>query len=364
VIAIGGESASVAVVDAASGKVAARPGPVPIYKTAATPSPDGTTIYFVAADQAGAKLFALDARTHELVLWLSLDSPVSPQQLDGVWIRGRALSLTPDGTRLLVGGAFLSDPTKAVGTEGEVIAVLDVQTRRLVGTVDPLQVRGSVSMAMLPRGAALSAGGVVAIGSRTVHRSARPTLDQLFVIDAATLAVIDSALIAPSRQDSDVLLGQVLASPDGGRAYVTDVAGSIYVYDLVTRRVTRSVRFPNRVSITIAPDGQRIYATNGGNLFDSPGAGVIYVMDADLQPLPTIDLRDHALLDRVTPALGAPVVGSAHPKLYVAAGTSSIGPLFGSQPLRILEVDLHTRELNRAIPLNDFGRAWLFLTHR
>lgn len=364
VIAIGGESPSVAVVDAAAGYVIARPGPVPVYKVAATSSLDGTSIFFVAADQSGAELFALDGRTYTLAPWLPMDSPVSPQQLDGLWIRGRSLALTPDGTRLLAGGAFSSDPRQTVAPDGELIAALDVRTRRVVGTVGPLQVRGPVSMATLPPGSALSGGGVLAIGSRTLYGSERPTLDRLFVIDAATLAVVDSAVIAPAQPASDVLLGQVLGSPDGRRAYVTDAAGSVYVYDLVSRRVTHDVQFANPVSIAIAPDGQRIYATDGGNLTSSPGTGMVNVMDADLNRLPPIDLRGLALLDGVTPALGAPAIDSAGSRLYVAAGTSSIGPTFGSQPLRILEVDLQKRILIRAVPLNDFGGAWLFLTQR
>jgi hypothetical protein len=73
--AIGGEGTSIFVVDPATGRVVARPGPVPFFETSPLLFADGSMLFFVDADQTGTAIFALDASRLRLQRCLDIDSP-------------------------------------------------------------------------------------------------------------------------------------------------------------------------------------------------------------------------------------------------------------------------------------------------
>lgn len=113
--------------------------------------------------------------------------------------------------------------------------------------------------------------------------------------------------------------------------------------------------------IAFSLDGRTIYVTDGGDLFDTPGSGQIAVFDADLNPQPPIDLRTSAAVNGHPPSMHGAAGSSDGRMLYVAAGTPSRGPLYGSQPARLLVIDCSTRRLLRAIPLNDWAPAGIYV---
>jgi DNA-binding beta-propeller fold protein YncE len=153
----------------------------------------------------------------------------------------------------------------------------------------------------------------------------------------------------------------VFPARDGRTVYLTSV-DSMYRFDLVAKEVLARTSLPGLSGgITISPDGRTIYATDGGDSFNSPGSGKIAVFDADLNPQPPIDLGTSAAVNGQPPSMQGAAVSSDGRMLYVAAGTPSRGPLYGPQPARLLVVDCSTRRLLRAIPLNDWAPAGVYV---
>jgi hypothetical protein len=357
-IAIGGESGSVRIVDEGLGRIVAELGPVARYAGPAAAIPGSHTIAFIAVDSSGRTLVGVDAQTQTLTTLIRLDSPVARHQVDSVWIRAGGMAFDATGQHAVLGSAYKTDPDGAVVPDTEFVAVVDLRSGHLMATI-PFQVRGASALAAIAPNAVFPRGGIVALGSRRPLGSVAQTPDMLIVIDAGTFAVVDSATLQASTQVSRNLLRQVVVARDGSAAFITSDDGRVFAYDLVNHVVAHSVQM-SPASLAVAPDGQRLYATNGGSLIDSPGSGVILVMTPDLRIVDSIDLRNLAALDHVVPALGDPLIDDAGTTLFLAAGTSSIGPLFGTQPLRVLRVDLASRKLVSAIPLGDYGGAELF----
>ena len=356
-IAIGGESNTVPIVDEGLGRVVAQLGPVASFKGPSAALPASHTVAFVAADSTGRALIGVDLQIRVLTTLLRLDSPVARHQQDGVWIRGGGLAFGPTGRQAFLGSTFKTDPDAAVA-DTEFIGVVDLQSGHVNAAI-PFQIRGPSSLATIAPSAALPRGGIAALGSRRPFGSVPAAPEMLIVIDAGSFAVVDSAMLEGSTEATSSLLRQVVVAPDGSAAYATSQDGRVFVYDLVRHTVSHSAQM-GPTSLGIAPDGQRLYATNGGTLVDSPGSGVILMMTPDLRVVDSVDLRNMAALDRVVPALGVPVIDDTGQSLFVAAGTSSIGPVFGTQPLRVLQVDLTSHRLVSAIPLGEYGGAALF----
>jgi DNA-binding beta-propeller fold protein YncE len=364
VAVIGGEKPSIAVVDAAAGSVAARPGPMQPFKDAAALAPDTQTLRVVAVGRGGRELVAIDARTLRISSRLALNSPVASHQLDSLYIGGTALAFSPDGTRLFVGNAYRVNPSANPPPDGEAVAVLDANATHVLGTVGPIQVVEGAGLAQLPPGAARAAGGVLAIGTRLRSASGQPTQSQLFVIDPGTLAVVDSAVFRPpgaGATSAPDTLTQVVPAPDGRSVYVVGRSGLLYHYDLVARTVLATTPIPNG-AVAVAPDGQTLYVTDAGDFFNTPGSGLVEVFGPNLEPRPPIDLRTvAAAANGQAPSTTGAAVSLDGSRLYVATGTASIGPLFPVQPLRLLIIDRASGALLRAVPVDDFGGATLIV---
>ncbi|MGH7649703.1 MAG: YncE family protein [Gemmatimonadaceae bacterium] len=275
------------------------------------------------------------------------------------------MAFSPDGAKLFAAGAFPNNPwANLPPPDGEFIAVLDAQLDTVLARIGPLQARQTFGLATLPAGSAAPHGAILAVGSRR-RQGAGPgnTVDQLWVIDPTTYAVIDSLQPEPSPPaGQDALLTQVVASPDGEHAYVVSDTRVIYECDLAAHVTVASAPARGTGQLAIAPDGETLYLTDQGDYFDTPGFGQVFVYGADLSQRPPIDLR---------PAFGGGVpvthgiaVSPSDTLLYVATGTGSLGPNYGTQPLQLLIIDLTGHAPIRKVPMGGYGTATLQVLSR
>lgn len=348
--AVGGEGNSIFVIDPVAGEVIARPGPLPLDKGQPVLSPDSATLFFVADDQSGAGIYALDTRTLRAPLWLDLGTPSARPVHDGVWFSGGLMAMVPSEPALYLtaySAPAQSDPPLDDGR----IALVDTGTQRVTTTIGPLDdITGS---AFLPPGAVAPDGALLVVGSRL--RSQRPSLSWLFVIDPATHAIIDSAAVNAPNPAGGATLRGVVASPDGRHVYLAGADATLYGYDLVEHRIVGSAPLDGG-SLTISPDGQRLYAVNPGMpVIFIPPSDSVQVFDATtITPLPSINLAGN-------PAFGSgPQVMSIRVSrdgkwLYLASG----GPHLSGQPLRVVVMDRATDSVVHVIQLGDYGNVAL-----
>jgi len=362
VAVIGGEANSIAIVAAADSRVVARAGPTQPGKDAAAIVPDGKRFDVVDVGRAGRNLLTIRTQDFQVSSRVALNSPVAPHAFDGVYIGGDALAFSPDDKALLVGNAYRNDTAPPI--DGEYVAALDAYATHVVAVVGPLQVREGLGLTALPPGPAAPNGAILGIGSRSRSGvGGVNTVDRLWVIDPTTLTIVDSLQPEPDpAAGADALLRQVVASPDGRHAYVVSDGGVIYACDLVQNRVVATAPAYGTGQLAIAPDGQTLYLTDHGDYIDTPGSGQVYVYGADLQSHPAIDLRPTFVGS--IPATHGVVVSPSDSVLYVATGTASRGPLYGSQRLQVLVIDLTGRTPIRKIPVGDWGTAILLVVSR
>jgi DNA-binding beta-propeller fold protein YncE len=349
-IVAAGENSAFALVDLAAERVVAHldegweaAGPV-------ASSLDGATLYAkVFGDARGAELVAVDTRTFSIAWREAVSDGTRRREVDGVELwGGSALAASPDGRRLFVASAFRT------GVPG--VAVLDAKTRAVVGFIGPLVVTSE--LVTQPPSAGAAAGAILALGARTTDD--RPLADSLLVIDPRTLEVLRADDVRPrSTAGPRVQLWQVLPAPDGRHVYVVASDG-IFKLDLESRAVVATAALPSFGRLAIAPDGQWLYLTDPGTAFDDPGSGLLYVFGPDLQRREPIDLRS-AALNGIPPVTLAAAVARDGTAVYVTAGTTSRGPLYGPQPARLLVVDPAARLVRTVIQLEDWGVGPVFV---
>jgi len=347
----GGEQKGVMLVDVGRGRVVHSAGPVPRWKENFALSPDSTTLYLIAWDSSGEWLLQVDTRTLAIRRRDALQDVAARSALVGVTVSGSyGLAVTPDGQRLLV----------ADGSYGGVAGIAVVELASLaVSDFIRLQVAPS-GIAILPASSVLPSR-VLVIGAR--QRLTVPSLDLLFVLDPTTLEVTDSVAVTAPARDKYGTLEQVLPSPQGRTVYLLG-RDSLYRYDLVERRLMASVPRPRGSGrLSVAPDGQRVFAESAGDAFDFPGPGLLYVFGADLQASEPISLLA-ASMDGVPPTVGPSAVARDNHSVYVLSGTASRGPLFGPQPSRLLVVDADRKQLVKVVSLDDWGAHALFVVPR
>ena len=91
-----------------------------------------------------------------------------------------------------------------------------------------------------------------------------PPLASVEVIDTASNSLTATITIGnlPTVQTSGVAI-----SPDGTRAYVTNIDGQISAIDTASNQVVATIQtaVSDLVGVSISPDGSRLYAASGGN---------------------------------------------------------------------------------------------------
>jgi DNA-binding beta-propeller fold protein YncE len=360
VLVFGGEGSRLSVVDGTTGRIAATPGPVARSKRANALAPDGSTAYVTLLGEThGNELAALSLPAGRFRWRLALTDPGNEAAtlVDGLELYGSALATTPDGARLVISHA-LRPADRARVLDSARVALLDLTTRHVLATVGPLSVNPD-GLATLPAGPAAPRGAVLAIGAR--KRGVSPSLDWLFVLDPETLAATDSAALTPAAADAGGTLRRLVVAPDRRRVYLLARDGELIAYDLVDRAVVGRSHAPPGAWLAVAPDGQRVYASDPGSFIDSPGSGKLFVFDGTLAPLGAIDLGTAAAVNGFPPATHGLAVSRDGARLYVASGTASVGPLYGPQPQRLLVVDVAQRTILHATALGDYGPAGVYV---
>jgi hypothetical protein len=346
---VGAEGGKVATVDLRIGRVGSWAALLPPHQDAWAGSTDRSKVYWstfrllrnhivLAMDMSSLNVDWEDTTTA-----LELRSHIGPITVSA----DRALSPSPDGTRLLVADAQQNSTTG--------IAVLDLSTRDPVAFIGPLAV-APAGMTCLRPTPMYTAGAVIVAGTRG---GTAPWTGVLFVFDGATLALRDSATLVPPNALFRGGLGQVITAPDGVHIYVLG-ASAIYAYDLGARQVVASAPRLGNGDLAISPDGTRLYLSDAGTRIDYPGSGKIFVYDAALNQLPPIDLSA-ASVDGVVPVTHGLVTSPDGRRLYVTSGTISLGPLFGIQSGRVLVVDTGTGKIISTIALDQYGVGWILL---
>lgn len=343
----GGESTSVAVLSVESGAVFARPGPVPTFKDAYALSSSNNRLYLTARDNSSpAALLAID--THSLTIALhELLSAMSARNTTGAALTlsgSYALAVSPDGTQLVMDAL-------SGGSQG--LAFIDVATLTPTAFLGPLYVSPGCIVPWSSQG---GAARYLVVGARTPYFQA-PRADYLYVIGGQPLAVLDSFQLTPPRTDGSLGLLQAIPSIDDSTVFVV-TSDSLVRFETTSRRAQASAPRPSSGWLVLSPDESQLYLTDPGSAFDSPGSGLVYVFGSSLNKLTSIDLK--------SPSNGVPVSNyAAFTKdsrfLLVSSGTSSRGPLFGSQPGRLFVIDRATNQVANVVSTGDWLARQVFV---
>lgn len=345
---VSSESTSLVAVDVDGRRVIAHSSELPHYLSSAAVTPDRRTLYFTGfAQDATPLLLAVDASSLRITQRTKLSDVVARGSIEDLELRARELTVTPDGQRLVLAGASRLD------TAG--LAVVDAASGSPIAFVGPLS---ASLLTAVPRNASYPHGAVLVAATRT--SGALPTTGALYLLDGATLDVVDSVPLVQAGGDVERYVDQLLVSPNGERVYVVGPA-YMYVYDLVRHELMGSVPRPSWGSLAIATDGSALYMTDPGDDRDLPGSGLVFVFDSELRSKGTIDLRPYASVGTDPPRTVDAVVSSDGAHVYITAGSNFIGPLYPGQPGRILVLDVANDSVSATIPLHDWGPGRVFV---
>ncbi|HET7622213.1 MAG TPA: hypothetical protein VFK39_09955 [Gemmatimonadaceae bacterium] len=345
---VSSESTSLVLVDVGGRRVIARSNELPHYRGSVAIARDTSALYFTAfADDATPLLLAVNTRSLTVTQRATLSEMAARGSIDNLELKARGLTFTPDGQRLVFADASRLD------TAG--LALVDVASTRPVAFVGPFS---ASLLATVPQSASYPQGAVLAAATRTP--GALPTTGILFLLDGASLDVVDSIPLVQASGDIPGYVDQLLVSPNGERVYVTGPA-YVYAYDLVERVLVGSVQRPSRGTLAIAPDGASLYMTDPGDGRDVPGSGLVFVFGPELQPKATIDLRPYASVEEDPPRTVDAVVSSDGAHVYITSGSNLVGPLYPGQPGRVLVLDVANDSISATIPLHDSGPGKIFV---
>jgi YVTN family beta-propeller protein len=177
---------------------------------------------------------------------LSIVDPAAGKQVAVVreeGITGHEAAVSPDGRRAYV-PIYSSAGVGQKGTDGQLIRVIDLRSRSIVGTIDFGKGVRPHRPVFGPRDGMLY---VTTELNRTVS-----------VIDPATLAIVGSI---PTGEDESHMLA---ISGDGRRGYTANVkSGTVSVLDLGARTLVAVVPVSARVQrISVSTDGRRAFTAD------------------------------------------------------------------------------------------------------
>jgi DNA-binding beta-propeller fold protein YncE len=186
-----------------------------------------------AASAAGLLLVANKGSQSVSLVDPKTDKEIATIAEDGV--TGHELIASPDGKRAYVpiyGDSGVGRP----GTDGQLIRVLDLQSKKIVGTID-------FGKGIRPH--------CPLIHPKTGQLYVTTELDQtISIIDPETLKIVGSI---PTGQPQSHML---ILSHDGRRGYTANVGpGTVSVLDLENRKLIKTIAVaPNVQRIAISPD--------------------------------------------------------------------------------------------------------------
>ncbi|MGD0759126.1 MAG: hypothetical protein ABR921_09485 [Candidatus Sulfotelmatobacter sp.] len=172
---------------------------------------------------------------------LLLVDPVARREIARVvvGVNGHEVTLSKDG-RLAYVPIYSNVAIGEPGTDGNTIDIVDLQARKLVGSMD-------LGKPVRPHRAQLGPDGLLYVTAELDNAVA--------VIDPATQNVL--AKIPTDQPQTHMLV----LTPDGQRAYTANVsAGSVSVLDLKTRKLITVIPISKTIQrISISPDGRRVF---------------------------------------------------------------------------------------------------------
>jgi YVTN family beta-propeller protein len=156
-----------------------------------------------------------------------------------VGVNGHEVAVSKDG-RLAYVPIYSNVAIGEPGTDGDHIDIVDLQTRRLAGSVN-------LGKPVRPHRAQFGADGLLYVTAELENA--------IDVVDPGTLKVVGRI---PTEQPQTHML---VLSPDGERAYTANVsAGSVSVLDLKKRKLITVISVAKTIQrISISPDGGRVF---------------------------------------------------------------------------------------------------------
>jgi len=198
---------------------------------------DSVSVSKASAAAASGLLVVENQYDHALLLV----DPVAKHEIARVvvGVNGHEVTLSKDG-RLAYVPIYSNVAIGEPGTDGNTIDIVDLQARRLVGSMD-------LGKPVRPHRAQLGPDGLLYVTAELDNAVA--------VIDPATQKVL--AKIPTDQPQTHMLV----LTPDGQRAYTANVsAGSVSVLDLKTRKLITVVPVAKTIQrISISPDGRRVF---------------------------------------------------------------------------------------------------------
>jgi len=338
VLVIGNWAESLAVVARSGDSLLGRVGPIPSYKSAVGLSPDGTGLYITASDASTPpSLFEVNLSTGEVsrtvamsaMAMRSVAGPISPS---GTYL----LAPTPDLRGLLIDG-------DSAGVPGLVYVDL--------ATLTPRHFRDSVFVAA---GASAVLPGTKRLAILIRRVTDVPADDWVMVLDSTGLQAIDSVPVTSPTIRSYPEATELVPGADSAHIYVVR-PDTIALFDLTSKSVVDNVKTGVANGwLCRDPVTGDLYLTDPGDGFNTPGTGMIVVFGSALTPVTTIDLTSESV-GGVPPVLVACAVDGQLGNLYVSSGTAYRGPLFGTQPGRLITLRVQDGAVVHTVSLDDWG---------
>jgi hypothetical protein len=343
------DSPDFVVVSTNPARVVARPGPYPVNKVSFVPSHDGRMFYFAAADSATpARILGVDIASFATI-WRDTTISHVDQGFDIYGVQGLAASV--DGRLLYVASAYRASD---VGFTMPGIVAIDTATHARTAFAAPFFVEPNTLVA-IPPSSGFPAGALLV----SAQRQQNAHQDWLFVLDPITLAVQDSAAIAPPNNNGASLI-QIVPAPDGKSVYV-EGATALYKYDLVTRTTIATAPLPSYGDLVPASDGSAVYLSDAGYGFDFLGSGFLFVFGPNLERRAPIDLRTQGAVNGHPPQTRAMVLSQDNKRLYVTAGTAEYGPVYPSEPGRLFVIDVASKTVLATVLINEWSLGGILL---
>jgi len=297
------------------------------------------TGYFTASSENGSELLAVNFASNGIEWRTPITDAANPVLYDDVQLIGAPMALLP-GNASLIMRATLHD------TAG--VATFALGTHSLGAFRGPLDVLGF---------RALPLSGDVAAVIKTGQRGDGGVRSSILILDPGDLHTLDSIAPAPPYEDPSL----PVEAPGGDLLFMGNYA-NIYVYSRQQRRVLGSTERPVLGDMAVSPNGQLVVLSDAGTFPDDPGSGKLFVFHRSMQLVRVIDLAALSLTGQ--PVVTGQLSFSRDGRwLFVAAGTASIGPLYGAQPAQVLVIEATTFQVARAIPIYDWGFVKLFPLH-
>lgn len=279
------------------------------------------------------RLHEVDLCSMDLRWTLELGTPdEDPRTINGITFRyPHSPSVSPDGERLYVSGAFRND------TAG--VVVLDRQTQQPIGFIGPFEHRVARELPAVP---GYNDGVVLVNGMRT---DSSPSV--LYFFDRATFELMDSI---PSARVELAHWYMVEPSVDGNGLYGSSI-NTLFRYDFGRAAVVAEYAPDGWLVgwVTEAPDGKIVAFDWPSYGPDYPGSGLVYVFGPDLELIGEVDVS--------TPVGGEPysatavrtewaVISRDGKTAYVAARER----YYGKRPW-IFAIDLETLSVSNVVEI-------------